>query len=183
MYTGNLGLLKNAVMKWLGLIILFISIPSSGQEAFPKPVKTYGTETKVDGYDFATFENILHLEDDTTYVINFWATWCVPCVTELPFFEELGVKYKNRKVEVILVSLDMEKQVESRLIPFIRKKGLKSKVVFLKNTDSGEWIGKVDPTWSGALPATIIYNKGKRKFMEQSFTYESLEAELQPFIN
>ncbi|HLN94855.1 MAG TPA: hypothetical protein VK183_04405, partial [Flavobacterium sp.] len=74
-------------------------------------------------------------------------------------------------------------QVESRLIPFLIKKDIRSRVVYLRNTDSGEWIGKVDPSWSGALPATVLYNARHRVFREQSFTYESLEKELKSILN
>jgi thiol-disulfide isomerase/thioredoxin len=133
-------------------------------------------------YTYERFKNYLEAENDTIYVVNFWATWCKPCVEELPSFEELYQNYKNKKVRLILVSLDFEKQIESKLIPFMDKHKLKGEVLVLKQKGMNNWIDKIDPSWSGALPATIIYNKNKRAFFEQSFDYEELEEKLQEFL-
>ena len=149
----------------------------------PAPIHVYTKDSvTVNSYKYDGLEYFLTKSNDTTYVVNFWATWCVPCVEELPYFEQLNEKYKNDKVKVLLVSLDMHKSVESRLIPFIKNKKLQSDVVMLRDPDADTWIRKIDTTWSGALPATIIYNKDKRKFYEQSFTYDELEKELNNFI-
>ena len=66
-------------------------------------------------YDFETFEAFLNHSDEKTYVVNFWATWCGPCIKELPYFEKLNAQYKARGVEVFLVSLDFPKQYEKNL--------------------------------------------------------------------
>jgi thiol-disulfide isomerase/thioredoxin len=148
----------------------------------PTPLKVYNKDgVSVKAYDFDKLEYFLKQKNDTTYVVNFWATWCVPCVEELPHFEELNAKYKKDKVKVMLVSLDMFKMVESKLLPFIKEKQLKSDVVYLRDPDQNTWLPKVDSTWSGALPATLIYNKDKRKFYEKSFTYAELEKEVSNF--
>lgn len=148
----------------------------------PTPLKVYSKDgVSVKAYDFDKLEYFLTQKNDTTYVVNFWATWCVPCVEELPHFEKLNEKYKKDKVKVMLVSLDMYKMVESRLLPFIKEKQLKSDVVYLRDPDQNTWLPKVDSTWSGALPATLIYNKDKRKFYEKSFTYDELEKEVSNF--
>ncbi len=133
-------------------------------------------------YDYAGFKKFLNKKDDKIYVINFWATWCGPCVKELPYFEKLNAVYNNKNVEVILVSLDFPHLYESKLKPFIKEKELKSKVIALDDPDMNAWIPKVDKSWSGSIPATVIYNKGKRKFFEQSFTYEELEKEIKTFL-
>ena len=145
----------------------------------PKPLKVYEKDgAKVKAYDFDKLEYFLNKKNDTTYVVNFWATWCVPCVQELPHFEKLTAAYKDKKVKVLLVSLDMHKMVESKLIPFIKDKNLQSDVVLLRDPDANSWIGKVDKSWSGAIPATVIYTKDKRQFYERAFTYEELEEEV-----
>lgn len=149
-----------------------------------QPVKVYVKDgITVDSYDFNGLAPMLNQQNDTTYVVNFWATWCKPCIEELPNFEKLHANFKNQKVKVVLVSLDLPKQVESNLIPYIKKKHLQSKVVHLKDPDMNAWINKVDPQWSGAIPATIIYKGNKRKFYEQSFTYEQLQTELEKIKN
>ncbi len=129
--------------------------------------------------DYKGLEPYLNKQNDTTYVINFWATWCGPCVKELPCFEQITDNYNDQKVKVILVSLDFPKSYQKSLIPFIKRKELKSEVILLDDPDSNTWINKIDKSWSGAIPATIIYNKNSRSFYEQSFTYEDLESALE----
>lgn len=133
-------------------------------------------------YDFDHFEPFLNQEDDTIYVINFWATWCKPCVEELPYFEQIHEEYKNKNVEVILVSLDFEDQVESRLIPFINKNNVNAEVVFLNDSKGNTWIPKVDASWSGAIPATLIYNASERHFYEKSMTYDELDMHIKKLL-
>ena len=128
---------------------------------------------------FSQFEPWLHLESDTTYVVNFWATWCKPCVEELPYFEALTEKYKDDKVRVILVSLDFAKQIESKLLPFLDKHQLQSEVIAMVDGKANSWIDKVHPEWSGAIPITLIYNKENRKFISEQFAdAEELENAL-----
>ena len=141
------------------------------------------TTTSVKTYDYNQLKPLLEKKDDKTYVINFWATWCAPCVKELPYFEKINKEYADKNVAVLLVSLDFPKQVEKKLIPFINRKKLQSEVVLLDDVNEDVWIKAIDESWSGALPATIIYTKNKRKFYEQSFDYETLENELKTFLN
>lgn len=133
-------------------------------------------------YNFEGFKHMLNFEDDKTYIINFWATWCKPCVKEMPYFEKIGKNFKDKNVEVIFVSLDFPNNLESRVLPFIEKKNLKSRVVLLDDANQNRWIPLVSEAWSGAIPATLIYNKNKRLFYEQSFTYEQLLNELKLFL-
>ncbi|WP_345277387.1 TlpA disulfide reductase family protein [Litoribaculum gwangyangense] len=133
-------------------------------------------------YDYDGFEKFLNQKNNKIYVINFWATWCAPCVKELPYFEKLNLNYKNEKVEVILVSLDFPHLYDSKLKPFIKERKLASKVIALNDVDMNTWIPKVDETWSGSIPATIIYKNDTKKFFERSFTYDELETELKQFL-
>jgi len=144
--------------------------------------KTPITQEPLEVYDFEGLERFLNKKDDKVHVINFWATWCAPCIKELPYFEKLNQSYKS-EVEVILVSLDFPSKYDSNLKPYIKEHDLKSKVVALNDTDSDSWIPKVSEDWTGAIPATIIYNKDKRSFYERSFNYEQLEQEVKQFLN
>lgn len=139
-------------------------------------------QPKVQVYDFKGFEPYLNHQNDTTYVINFWATWCAPCVKELPAFEELNAKFSDVKVKVILVSLDFIKHYDTKLLPFIADRDLKSRVLLLNDPRSNQWIDKVSPEWSGAIPATVIYKGGMRQFYERSFTFDELESEVNRFL-
>ena len=122
--------------------------------------------------------------NDTTYIVNFWATWCAPCVKELPHFEQLSRTYAGQKVKVLLVSTDYVSQLEKKVKPFVAKRGLKSEVVLLNETDPNSWMDKVDAQWSGALPFTLMLNNQRRKraTFEKEFTQPELTAALQQFL-
>jgi len=124
--------------------------------------------------DFDGIEPLLNRKNDTLYVINFWATWCTPCVKELPYFEDVNKEFANKKVKVILVNLDFPNHYENRLIPFIKEKGIKSQVIMLDDPDANRWINLVHPSWSGAIPATLIYNRNERLFFEKAFERSEL---------
>ncbi len=133
--------------------------------------------------DFGQLEQLFRMDNDTTYVINFWATWCKPCIKELPYFEALNSQHKNEKVKVVLVSLDFPKQLESNLVPFVQKKQLRSKVVVLLDGKYNDWIDKVSPDWSGAIPATYIYKKGQNRLVGEPFeNLEELNEVILPFL-
>lgn len=171
-------------MKYIFTFSIILLLTSCKTEVKPKENLTVENtnEIIIKEINYDGLELLLNKNDDKTYVINFWATWCKPCVEELPAFQKLYKNYKNKNVEVILVSLDFKNQVETRLIPFIKKHNLKPEVVLMVDPDQNTWIPKVSPEWSGALPATVIYNKNKRGFYEQSFSYEILETELTKFL-
>lgn len=133
-------------------------------------------------YDFKGFKPLLHQKNDTVYVINFWATWCVPCLRELPNFEKINETYSDKKVKIVLVSMDFPNKIKSQLIPFIKKKELKSQIIVLDEPDANAWIDKIDENWSGAVPATLMYNKQKRFFYSKPFTYNELETEINKLI-
>lgn len=173
--------MKHSILLLFALIIMSCK-PDVKLNKKESSEKKLDTISHIESFKYDGLEKYLKITDDKTYVINFWATWCKPCVEELPAFEKLLEKYKNKKVEVILVSLDFPNQIENRVIPFINKHKLQSKVVLMADTDQNTWIPKVNENWSGAIPATLIYNKNLRKFYEQSFTFELLETELLTFI-
>lgn len=133
---------------------------------------------------FETFDDLeegifQRLDKDSTYVINFWATWCGPCVKELPYFEQLNKKYSNSAFKQILVSLDAPKKLASKVIPFIQKNKIESEVVLLADGKYNNWIDRVDPSWSGAIPITLIIKGEQRLFYEQEFhSLQELETEL-----
>ena len=172
----------------LALFVLLLVSCKTDKKTDTAQTKDIKTETstnndvKLEIHDFNGLEPYLNRTDDKIYVVNFWATWCAPCIKELPHFEALNANYKGENVEVILVSLDFPHQFETKLIPYIKEHDLKSKILVLDDVDMNTWIPKVDENWDGAIPITIIYNKDKRKFYDQTFTYEILENELKQFL-
>lgn len=109
-------------------------------------------------------------------VINFWATWCAPCVKELPYFEKLN--HDNKNVQVLLVSMDYDLDPNPEKVKrFIERKKLQSKVVILAEENPNEWIDKIDKNWTGALPSTLVINPhtGKRKLIQGELENGELE--------
>jgi thiol-disulfide isomerase/thioredoxin len=183
---------KNQRMKRLIVLALAMMVGScaekkkepneaEGEVATISKEKTADTDVKFPVYDFAAFEPLLHKEDGTTYVINFWATWCKPCLEEMPHFERINAEQKDNNVKVILVSLDMPNMWKSRLEPYVENKDIQSEVVILDDPKQNDWIPKVSEEWGGGIPATLIYNKDKRAFYERGFTYEELNEALHQF--
>jgi len=151
-------------------VLVFMSCKNNVKvdEAFNEKIvveKINIDNVKLEIYDFNGLEKFLNQEDNKVHVINFWATWCKPCVKELPHFEALNKKYKDKGVEVLLVSLDFPKQYDKKLKPFIVKHNLKSRILVLDDVDMNTWIPKVNKDWDGAIPVTLIYNKEKRHFL------------------
>lgn len=173
---------KNFSMR--KLLLFFCLINFSFITAQQNPKNIYKADSIiVKSYDFKGIKPLFNQHNDVTYIINFWATWCAPCIKELPHFEKIGVQYANQDVKVILISLDFSKNVEQKLISFIKRKNIKSEVYHLDDPDANTWINAISSEWSGAIPATLIYNTKTRKFYEQSFTFDQLEQEVLTFIN
>ncbi|PQJ22899.1 TlpA disulfide reductase family protein [Tenacibaculum sp. SG-28] len=166
------------------LTILLLAISCQQKKDATKNTIVENTkEIEVVTLDYKALKPYLSRKDDKTYVVNFWATWCVPCVKELPAFEKLYANYKDNNVEVLLVSLDFPKQVEESLIPFMRKHNLQATVLHFVDNDEQFWIKDIAESWTGSIPATLIYNTKERKFFEHTFNYEELQKELQTFLN
>lgn len=119
---------------------------------------------------------------DTVFVVNFWATWCKPCVAELPWFEKVhATMHTDRPVKVLLLSLDVIKEAE-KVERFLRTKGITAEAAILNERKPHLWIDRVDSTWSGAIPATlVVHASGRRAFYEREFTYNELVTTIDAF--
>ena len=128
--------------------------------------------------EFNSFDQFaeVYLQEDTTdslHVINFWATWCKPCIKELPFFDSLT----SENYQVTLVSLDFTLDAVET---YVQRKNVKSKVVLLSDQNTNRWIDLVDPNWSGAIPFTIVKYKDKILFFEKSYhSLQELKTDIQ----
>jgi thiol-disulfide isomerase/thioredoxin len=117
----------------------------------------------------------------TTLIVNFWATWCKPCVQELPAFDSLNTESKNYKV--ILVSLDFKEDIKSKVNPFLKKNHIKSECVLLDEVNGNDFIDKISKEWSGAIPATLFKNTNKKIFIEKKMRLEELNTQLSNLKN
>lgn len=119
-------------------------------------------------------------DSDTTYIVNFWATWCSPCVKELPDFDSISKVYKNEKIKVLLVTMDFKEELKNKVLPFIVSKKIYSEVLLLDEVNGNYFIPKISDAWSGALPATLIINQKKKfnHFFEKKLTFDFLKSEI-----
>jgi thiol-disulfide isomerase/thioredoxin len=136
---------------------------------------------KITSYKINDLLNRVINSSDTVYVVNFWATWCKPCVAELPDFNRLDSVYKLKKVKVLLVSLDFKEDISSKLIPFIKKHNYHAEIIVLDESNGNNFINKISEKWSGAIPATLITqrNKNVEEFYEKKLSYGFLVERLQ----
>lgn len=137
----------------------------------------------VEALSFLEFQNLIKSNNkDKLYIYNFWATWCKPCIEEIPHFESFAIAYPD-KVEVIFVSLDNPAMLEKEVQPFVREKEITSEVVLLENFGD-EQIAAVNEDWDGAIPATLFINNQKSisDFRQQSFDFAELKTVLTPYL-
>ncbi|TDO22818.1 TlpA disulfide reductase family protein [Pedobacter duraquae] len=156
-------------MRLLVIFCLAISLSLFAFQTKAQPIKLL----KLD-----QLEKRIELGKDTLYIVNFWATWCLPCLEELPHFEKLKVKVAGQKVKILLVSLDFKSKLKSDVTAIVKKLKLKNEVFLLDEASQQNYIDRISKDWSGALPATLFINKQKnrRSFFEQEFTYNELLA-------
>lgn len=140
--------------------------------------------TSVPDVTLADLERRFAGGSDTVYVVNFWATWCRPCVAELPVFDQLARTsgLYTRPIAVVLVSLDAASDRSSKLEPFVRKRGMSCEVVRLNESKPHLWIDRVDTAWQGSIPATWIVSRNQRVLYEREFTQQELHDTLTQFL-
>jgi len=150
------------------LMSSFLALPVMGQQA--KKVK------------ITDLEKII-VESKTPLIINFWATFCKPCIEEIPYFQKLQGKYEKDGLQVLFVSLDLQDDYPEKVNSFIKKR--KMSAWWLDETNADYFCPRIDPAWTGAIPATLFINKqaNYRKFIEESLSEESLEKQVGILLN
>jgi thiol-disulfide isomerase/thioredoxin len=130
--------------------------------------------------------DVLKMADTATspLVINFWATWCAPCVNELKWFEKTVDEYKDKKVKVLLVSLDYGEDYPNGIAKFAKNKGYKAPIVWLNEADATVFCPKIDKKWQGTIPVTLMVNnaKGYREFYDHQLPEGQLRMALNKLV-
>ncbi len=145
-----------------------------------------GLSAKAQTVEVLTFEQLqtrMASQKQEVVVYNFWATWCKPCVEEMPAFEKLYKEYQPKGVHVVFVSLDF-KSKHAKVVEFADKKELQGEVILLDAPDYNAWIDKVSTEWGGSIPATLVVKKtgNVQKFHEGSMTYNELVTFIKPLL-
>ncbi|MCE3282703.1 MAG: TlpA family protein disulfide reductase [Chitinophagaceae bacterium] len=152
------------------ILCLFIATASNSQQ-----IKSVKIEDVVNMIDTST----------TPLVVNFWASWCKPCVHEIPWFEKTVASFKAQGVKMILVSLDFDADYKSgALKKFVKKEGITSQVVWLDESNADRFCPPIDSSWGGSIPATLMVNNktGYRKFFESQLREERLKGEMKKLV-
>ena len=137
-------------------------------------------------YNYESLKPLLEKNDDKTYVVNFWATWCAPCIKEMPYFEQIIEENADKKIKLVFVSMDFLKDLEDRVVPFVREKGIIAECVLLdeKELTMTEWINRLSKDWEGEIPATLMIkgSAGIKEFYAREFTFNQLQAIVTPLV-
>jgi thiol-disulfide isomerase/thioredoxin len=120
----------------------------------------------------------------TPLIINFWATFCKPCVEEIPYFQEAIKKNKKDSIQLLLVSLDLQNFYPAKIKGFAVKRKFTAPILWLDEYNADYFCPKVDTAWSGAIPASLFINNktGYRKFFEEQISKEKLEKEIKAIL-
>ena len=109
--------------------------------------------------DEAGLKELVKNNSDSLRVINVWATWCGPCVTEFPEFIKMNRMYRGREFQFISISAD-DPENKDKALKFLQKQEA-SNINYIFNVDDKyKLIDAIDPKWEGALPYTIIIEPG-----------------------
>ncbi|MEO6730991.1 MAG: TlpA disulfide reductase family protein [Ferruginibacter sp.] len=121
---------------------------------------------------------------DAVYVINFWATFCKPCIAEIPYLQSISKKYESKKVKLLLVSLDLPVFFPDKIRSFAKKNNFTADIAWLNESDADYFCPVIDKKWSGSIPATLFVNAatGYKMFVENEMSNEQFESELKMAI-
>ena len=123
-------------------------------------------------------------ESKTPLIVNFWATFCVPCIQEIPYFQELARQYQSKDVSLLFVSLDLKKAYPAEVNEMAKRLKLAFPVVWLNETNADYFCPKIDTSWTGGMPSSLFVNNatGYHKFYEEQLSREKLEKEIQAML-
>lgn len=119
-------------------------------------------------------------QKDTLYILNFWATWCKPCMEELKSIDSVGIENKGTAVKLIFVNLDFIEKKE-KVNQVLLQKGIGSECILLDEVNGNDYIDKVSEKWSGDIPATLLRLHTKKELLNKKMSAAQLRAALVSF--
>lgn len=131
-------------------------------------------------------EQLVQMIDTTTgpLIVNFWASWCKPCIHEIPWFEKNLKTSEAQNVKLILVSLDFANNYPNGILKFAKGQGYTSEIVFLDEMNADKFCPPIDKAWDGAIPVSLFVNNGKkyRKFYNQQLPEPQFKIALSELV-
>ena len=149
------------------------------------PIAAHAAPVAVTPADAPVIKRAIAAQKGHVVLVNFWATWCGPCVAEFPAIVQTSRRYKASGLRVFAVSADQLKDAHTKVASFLAKSGADFPAYLEKSADPEEFIDAFDPAWQGDLPRTIIYDRtGKRvKTLTGEQTAQSLAAAVKPYLH
>lgn len=159
--------------KWISILLLSNALLAAAS----------ATAQKMEVWKLADLSAVLNGAKEPT-ILNFWATFCKPCLAEMPHFQVLANRYKKSGVRLYFVSVDMKDAFPKKVASVARSRKISSPVVFLDETNADLFCPAVDSTWTGAIPATVFINNavGYRQFFEAELSRAQIEAEIRKML-
>jgi thiol-disulfide isomerase/thioredoxin len=129
-------------------------------------------------------EQYFDIQSDSTIVITFWASWCMSCRLELPYFEQLRKEFSTKKLKIVLATIDLSSHIESKVKPFLIQNRIQSEVIaFQDKVPPIKLFPLICPNWSGSIPLTVVMNKTDGTYFETTFeSYEKLKQSILPYL-
>lgn len=172
-----------ALVAIVAVVTFFVVGPSIKKYKSESSEASVAKENLLQKIDSETLSEKMKTSDSKLKLVNLWATWCLPCVEEFPYLLKLRENYADKGLEVVFVSMDMVEE-ESRVQQFLVRHEVDF-VSYLKNENDNEFINRLNKDWSGALPATFIYDQSGNQinFWTGDRTYEEFEKEILNLMN
>lgn len=141
---------------------------------------TSNSDYKVEKINQTTLEKLIKNRNGKVLFLNVWATWCAPCKEEFPDLVKLADKYNKSKVNIIGLSVDYTDEIDSKIIPFLKKNKANFKIYVNDFADVEDLINFINKKWNGAIPATFIYDKNgnQQKYILGMRDFDEFDKEL-----
>lgn len=160
--------------------MIFISGCSKESET-EQQEKSFSYEKEIPVVDETWLRNKIENRNGKILFINFWATWCVPCVEEFPDLVKIYKEHKGSEFEFLSVSVDISSEIETKVIPFLKEQSAEFPVVLVEEKRSEQVINLINPEWNGAVPVTVIYDEhGKRQeFIPEAKSFDAFHTSIE----
>lgn len=153
------------IYYFTSLLLLGLTACAEGaEETTESKEEVASKELAFEIIDYQKYETLFQKNDDVLYVVNFWATWCKPCVEELPHFMEVKNQHSDDAgFKMVLVSLDKASDFETKVKAFMEDRKMEVDLYLLDDVKNmNTWIPAINSGWSGSIPVTILYKNGKQ---------------------